>query len=125
MRLVPLLFIALFSIIGCRTQTVVVERVTHDTLNHTVQRVDSFYLRDSVTTFVYQKGDTVFKTRDRWRDRLKYVAVHDTLYINHTDTIPVIKETPADKDDTPTWKILLAALITALMCIGIFKVTKS
>lgn len=110
MKHLIILLIALFTITSCRTRTMVVERVTHDTLTHMVQRVDSVYLRDSVTTLVYQKGDTVYMARDRWRDRLKYVEVHDTLYIHKTDSIPVIKETPKENDPKLSWHTILAML---------------
>lgn len=49
------------------------------------------WLTDTViqndTRFVYIKGDTVIDWRDRWRERTK--EVHDTLYIERTDSVPV------------------------------------
>lgn len=52
-------------------------------------RVNTEYVVDSVTDtrFVFVKGDTVIDYRDRvkWRDR----EVHDSIYINKTDTIRV------------------------------------
>jgi hypothetical protein len=56
-----------------------------------VQR-DSIYRHDSI--YIREKGDTV------WMERYKYVyrdkVVHDTMYVNQTDTIrepyPVEKE---------------------------------
>lgn len=48
-------------------------------------KVDSVYLHDSVSVFV--RGDTIFTTKTRYKDRLKYiyntktdtVAVHDSI----------------------------------------------
>lgn len=39
------------------------------------------------TRFIFVKGDTVIDWRDRWRERIK--EVHDTLYIERTDTVRV------------------------------------
>lgn len=52
-------------------------------------KINTEYIVDSVTDtrFVFIKGDTVIDYRDRvkWRER----EVHDTLYINRTDSINV------------------------------------
>ncbi|MDE7116300.1 MAG: hypothetical protein K2O56_07735 [Muribaculaceae bacterium] len=49
------------------------------------------WLTDTViqndTRFIYVKGDTVIDWRDRWRERIK--EVHDTCYIERTDTVRV------------------------------------
>lgn len=49
------------------------------------------WLTDTViqndTRFIFVKGDTVIDWRDRWRERIK--EVHDTLYIERTDTVRV------------------------------------
>ena len=49
------------------------------------------WLTDTViqndTRFVYIKGDTVIDWRDRWRESVK--EVHDTMYIERTDSVPV------------------------------------
>jgi hypothetical protein len=49
------------------------------------------WLTDTViqndTRFIFVKGDTVIDWRDRWRERTK--EVHDTLYIERTDSVPV------------------------------------
>lgn len=70
---------------GCRTQYVPVETVRTEYKD----RINTEYIVDSVTDtrFVLIKGDTVVDWRDRvkWRDR----EVHDSIYINMTDTIRV------------------------------------
>ncbi|MDE7116238.1 MAG: hypothetical protein K2O56_07415 [Muribaculaceae bacterium] len=49
------------------------------------------WLTDTViqndTRFIFVKGDTVIDWRDRWRERIK--EVHDTCYIERTDTVRV------------------------------------
>lgn len=52
----------------------------------TMLRVDSVYLHDSVS--VMMRGDTVFTTKTRYKDRLKYV------YNTKTDTVAVHDSIP-------------------------------
>ena len=56
-----------------------------------VKDVVTRWLTDTViqndTRFIFVKGDTVIDWRDRWRERIK--EVHDTLYIERTDTVRV------------------------------------
>lgn len=77
---------ALVLLCGCtRTVYEPVERV------RTEKDVVTRWLTDTViendTRFIYVKGDTVIDWRDRWRERIK--EVHDTVYIERTDSIPV------------------------------------
>ncbi len=81
-----LLFCLLCVMCGCKTtQYVPVETVRTEYRD----RVNTEYVVDSVVDnhYVYIKGDTVIDWRDRvkWRDR----EVHDSIYINKTDTIRV------------------------------------
>lgn len=71
----------------------IVER--RDTLREVVERVDSVFIRDSVS--VVQRGDTIVKERwrveyrDRWRDRDKEVIVERTDTIVKTQRVEVEK----------------------------------
>ena len=71
----------------------IVER--HDTLREIVERVDSVFVRDSVS--VMQRGDTIIKERwrveyrDRWRDREKEVIVERTDTIVKMQCVEVEK----------------------------------
>ena len=62
-----------------------VERVRTDTTYLTKVRHDSIYVHDSI--FVYQKGDSVIKTVERYR--YLYRDRVDTLYMSKTDTVTV------------------------------------
>lgn len=76
----------IFLLAGCtRTVYEPVERVRteHDIV--TRWRTDTVMQGD--TRIIYVKGDTVLDYRDRWRDRMTYV--HDTLYVERTDSVPV------------------------------------
>ena len=83
------LFLVLFVLcllIGCRSvQYVPVETVRFDTTYINKVQRDSIYKFDSI--YVRDKGDTV------WLERYKYLfvdkAVHDTVYINRTDSVQV------------------------------------
>ena len=62
-----------------------VERVRTDTTYLTRVRHDSIYVHDSI--FVYQKGDSVIKTVERYR--YLYRDRVDTVYKSKTDTTVV------------------------------------
>ena len=85
-----LLTLAIYS---CRSgRYIPVETVRTDSIYINQVQRDSIYRHDSV--YIREKGDTV------WMERYKYVyrdkVVHDTMYVNRTDTIrepyPVEKE---------------------------------
>ena len=65
-----------------QTQTIYVR----DTISKV--QVDSVYKRDSV--FVKEKGDTIYKYVERYRDRYKFLR--DTIYRYKVDSVYVDKE---------------------------------
>ena len=67
-----------------QTQTIYVR----DTTYISKLQVDSVYKRDSV--FVKEKGDTIYKYVERYRDRYKFLR--DTIYRYKVDSIYVDKE---------------------------------
>lgn len=82
------LFIVIATIAaGCRTVTeyVPVESVRMEYRDRLTERIDSMWLRDSV--YVAEKGDTVRIERWRWRER--YLYLHDTCYVERTDSVHV------------------------------------
>lgn len=85
-----LLLCAVFS--GCKTHTVYVptERTKVEYRNRNT--LDSIFYRDTVN--IFSRGDTVYNTEIKWRERYKFVR--DT--VNITDSIPVIveKEVPVN-----------------------------
>lgn len=83
-----LLLMALLS--GCgSTQVVEVERVRTDTVMVTRNIRDSVYLKDSVFVNRYERGETVFVEKERWRTRWVDHLAHDTMYISRVDSVPV------------------------------------
>ena len=91
------LLIMVVLLASCRTVTqyVPVEsvRYTSDTLRLTQTRVDSVFVRDSVT--LLQRGDTVFLTK--YRDRFRYRDHIDTVYRAVVDTARVKVPYPVEK----------------------------
>ena len=77
---------------GCKSiKYVPVETVKtkYVTKTDTIIQKDSIFAHDSIYIHEWQKGDTIYRDRDRWhtswRDRWRV----DTLYKSHTDTIAV------------------------------------
>lgn len=111
-----LLLMACFS--SCtRTVYEPVDRV------HTEKDVVTRWLTDTViqndTRFIYIKGDTVIDWRDRWRDRIK--EVHDTVYIERTDSVPVPVErklTKWEQTKQDMGGIAIGAILAAV-CIAV------
>ena len=79
----------LFIFYGCTTTRYVpvIEHRT-DTVQITKQQRDSIWLHDSIYMHEYQKGDTCYVLRDRWRTKYIESISHDTTYISTRDTIP-------------------------------------
>lgn len=114
-----LIYIIPFILIGCTTPKEIIREVPIEVIKteyKTEYIHDSIYQHDS--TYIYMKGDTVFKTVDK----LKYIErrVHDTL-ITH-DTIPQIvnTETTVVKEVNkpqwwPVWLVLGIVLLYLLI----------
>lgn len=67
-----------------QTQTIYVR----DTTYISKVQVDSVYKRDSV--FVKEKGDTIYKYVERYRDRYKFLR--DTIYRHKVDSVYIDRE---------------------------------
>ena len=84
-----LLILAVIILTCCKTtervEYVPVETVKTEYKDRIVETYDSVHITDSV--YVAVKGDTtlVYKYRDRWKLKL----VHDTAYVNKTDSVRV------------------------------------
>ena len=70
---------------SCRTQHVPVESVKTEIEYRDRWQRDSTHVHDSI--HVREKGDTVFI--DRWHTEYKDRLVHDTVYIEKTDSVQV------------------------------------
>ena len=70
---------------SCRTKYVPVESVRTEIEYRDRWQRDSIHVHDSI--HVREKGDTVFI--DRWHTEYKDRLVHDTVYIEKTDSVQV------------------------------------
>lgn len=125
-RLVALTTMAvlLAMLTGCRTKYVPVETVRTEYVakTDTVVRQDSVIMHDSVA--VYVKGDTVYLTRQTYKDRLRYIYKAKTDTIHKTDTISKVVTVEAKKKPSLMEQAKEAAGEVALviMFIGILAV---
>lgn len=63
-----------------------------DTLRTTALRVDSIFVRDSIS--LIQRGDTILI--EKYRDRFRYINRTDTLYRVKTDSVAVKEPYPVE-----------------------------
>lgn len=83
--IIPLLLTML--VLSCTSvRYVPVETIKVDTTYISKIKVDSIYQRDSI--YIEKVGDTVYKYKYKYID--KYTEIHDTLWREKVDTIPVI-----------------------------------
>ena len=111
---------------GCTTTKYIpVETIKTDTVYQAKIKRDSVYLHDSVYVKEWQKGDTIFRYRDRWHTKYVEKEVHDTLYQSRVDSIAV----PYPVEKELTWwqakKIefgeLSMLIMAGLLCFVVIK----
>lgn len=86
---VAMLAVMLVTLTGCRSVKYVPVTEYRDryvSKTDSFIKTDSVYLHDSVNVFV--RGDTIFTTKTRYKDRLKYI------YNTKTDTVAVHNSIP-------------------------------
>ena len=81
-----MLAVMLVTLAGCRSVKYIPVTEYRDRY---VSKTDSVYLHDSVTVFA--KGDTVYISKTRFKDRLKYIynAKTDTIAVHDSIPYPV------------------------------------
>lgn len=112
--------VALAVLCGCtRTAYVPVESVRTEYRDRDIERVVTDTVTD--TRLIVIKGDTVIDWRDRWHRQTD--TVHDTLFIERTDSIPVpypverrLTRWEQAKQDIGGYAI---ALLTIVICIAV------
>nr|DAH39131.1 MAG TPA: Prokaryotic membrane lipoprotein lipid attachment site [Caudoviricetes sp.] len=123
MKRIILLGIVVLLLCSCgaarvQTQTIYVR----DTTYISKVQVDSVYKRDSV--FVKEKGDTIYRYVERYRDRYKFLR--DTIYRYKVDSVYVDKErvVKVEKELTAWQRFRLRGfwvLAAAVAAIGFWK----
>ena len=129
--IIPLAFAILFLpciiLDGCSPKIIqAATSVQHDTIRIDRVKVDSVYRRDSI--YIREKGDTVYKYIERWRDRFRYL--HDTTYIHRTDTLTLtetrIEEVARPLTQWQSFSIVFGriCLLLALVAAGLWAARK-
>lgn len=118
------LFILCLCMCGCKTIQPVVLPNQHQEYKDSIR---TEYKHDSVSIDrwhkEYMKGDTVYIHDSIWRDRWRFKELHDSIYINQSDTIykPVEVVKPQStflrNSGIALWVIL--ALLLAGVVVGI------
>ena len=111
---------------ACRSvKYVPVESVRTETkyINKLVQKHDSIYLHDSISSYI--KGDTVFMDKYQTKYVNKYIFGTDSVYFNKTDSIrvpyPVEKQLSKwQKIEMNTGRITIIALIVLVILSGVY-----
>lgn len=83
-------------------------------------KTDSVYLHDSVNVFV--RGDTIFTTKTRYKDRLKYIYNTKTDTVAVHDSIPYPVKVEVEKRQSAIDKVLTGLGKIAGMLLVVFAV---
>ena len=112
--------VMIVTLCGCRTKYVSVPEYHTEwrTKTDTVIKADSVTVRDSVT--MWMKGDTVFKEKISYRDRLRYIykAKTDTVTVRDSVSVAVPVEKKASLYERVKSKLFLP-LCVAVCLMGI------
>lgn len=112
--------VMIVTLCGCHTKYVSVPEYHTEwrTKTDTVIKADSVTVRDSVT--MWMKGDTVFKEKISYRDRLRYIykAKTDTVTVRDSVSVAVPVEKKASLYERVKSKLFLP-LCVAVCLMGI------
>lgn len=113
------LAIVLMLLASCKTNEVVVERMSRDTLYRSDVLYDSIYISND--HYVDRCSDTVFIRDHQMEYRYRYL--HDTLYIHRVDTIPkviTVKESFGfSLSKVKLWMALIPLILSILFIIRV------
>jgi hypothetical protein len=107
---------------SCKIQTVAVpiESVKTQYIDRYLR--DSIYLSDSVYLHVFEKGDTIYKEKYRYKTLYKEKLVRDSVFV--TDSIQVAYPVKGDTQYVNRlhwWQTLLMVLGAACLGMGMYK----
>lgn len=101
---------------GCKTRMVYVPTERTKIEYRDRHTLDSIFYRDTVN--IFSRGDTVYNTEIKWRERYKFVR--DT--VNITDSIPIIVEKEVQVNYLTKWqktRLQILNVIAALVFVYI------
>lgn len=103
-----MLAVMLMTLTGCRSVKYVPVTEYRDryvSKTDSFLKVDSVYLHDSVSVFV--RGDTIFTTKTRYKDRLKYIYNTKTDTVAVHDSIPYPIKVEVEKKQSAIDKVFI------------------
>ena len=109
----------LFFTTGCKTKTVLVpvEKTKIEYRDRLI--VDSIYNRDTVS--IYQKNDTIYYEKIKWRERFKI----DTVSVLRVDSIPYPVEVIKEVNRLTKWQqARLKAFNLIVLVVAVFLIIK-
>ena len=124
------IFVLLSMLFGScsTTKYVPVETIKTDTVYQSKVKHDSVHVRDSIYVKEWQKGDTIFVNRDRWRIEYLSKEVHDTIYESKVDSVavpyPVEKEMTWWERQKIAFGELAMIIMAGLLCFVVIKFKK-
>ena len=110
---------------GCKTKTVVVEKIVPEIHYQDVVKVqkDSIYLHDSIFNTEYLQGDTIVKYKYAQKTLFRERVLHDTVI--KVDSIPYEVKTTVErkKTDYKGWFAFGGLLFLIVLCV-IYRIRK-
>ena len=118
-----MLAVMLVTLTGCRSVKyipVTEYRDRYVSKTDSFIKTDSVYLHDSVT--VFEKGDTVYISKTRFKDRLKYIynAKTDTIAVHDSIPYPVkveVEKRQSALDKVFAWLGKMAAILFVVFAV--------
>lgn len=128
MKHLLVIIIALLALCGCRsTRYVPVESVRTEYRDRDVERLVTDTVHD--TRLVWVKGDTVVDIRRE--ERIRRVEIHDTCYIERTDSVQVpypverrLNKWEQTKQDVGGYAIVALAVMVCIAVVWLIKIRK-
>ena len=124
------IFVLLSLLFGscATTKYVPIETIKTDTVYQSKVQHDSVHVRDSIYVKEWQKGDTIFVNRDRWRIEYLSKEVHDTIYKSKVDSVavpyPVEKELTWWQRQKIAFGELAMVILAGLLCFIVIRFKK-
>lgn len=115
---VATLAVTLVALTGCRSvKYVPVTEYRYVSKTDSFIKTDSVYLHDSVSVFA--KGDTIYMTKTRYKDRFKIVYNDKSVTVH--DSIPYPVKVEVEKKQTFIDKVVMGfGVVTGLLLIVFF-----
>lgn len=122
---VAILLMSIIWLCGCKTKTVVVEKIVPEIHYQDVVKVqkDSVYLHDSIFNTEYLQGDTIVKYKYAQKTLFRERVLHDTII--KVDSIPYEVKTTVErkKTDYKGW-FAFGGLLFLIVLYVIYKIRK-